>query len=132
MDSTPEKIAFVEQVAKRKGVACKIYGADNKLELTVEEWLALLQNAEEVITDSFHGCVFSIIFRKEFIALINSSRGAGRFTSLLGKFNLLDRIVEDPQQGLVPSKPIDWRVIETILKQWQESSINYIEKALRD
>ena len=131
LDSTPEKVAFVEQVAKRKGIACKIYGADKLLELTVEEWLALLQNAEEVITDSFHGCVFSIIFRKEFSALLNSSRGAGRFTSLLGKFNLLDRIVEDPQQGLVPSKPIDWRVIETILKQWQELSINYLKKALQ-
>ena len=132
LDSTPEKVAFVEQEAKRKGVVCKIYGADNRLELTVEEWLALLQNAESVITDSFHGCVFSIIFRKEFIALINSSRGAGRFTSLLGKFNLLDRIVEEPRQDLPPSKPIDWNKIETILKSWQEFSINYINNALRN
>lgn len=131
LDSTPEKVAFVEQEAKRRGVACKIYGAHNKLELTVEEWLALLKNAESVITDSFHGCAFSIIFRKEFIALINSSRGAGRFTSLLSKFNLQDRIVEEPQQELLPAKPIDWSEIETILKQWQELSINYLKKALQ-
>ena len=130
LDSTPEKVALVEAEAKRQGVACKIYGAHDNLELSVEEWLAMFKNAECVITDSFHGCVFSIIFRKEFVALINSSRGASRFASLLGKFNLLHRIIEEPKQELLPEEPIDWNEVEKTLKEWQEISLNYIESTL--
>ena len=131
MDSTPEKVALVEEEAKRRGVACKIYGAHDNLELSVEEWLAMFKNAESVITDSFHGCVFSIIFRKEFVALLNSGRGESRFKSLLGKFDLSHRIVTDPKQGVIPSEPIDWSAVEEVLAQWQEHSLNYLESNLR-
>ena len=131
LDSTPEKVALVEEEAKRRGVACKIYGAHDNLELSVEEWLAMFKNAESVITDSFHGCVFSIIFRKEFVALLNSGRGESRFKSLLGKFDLSHRIVTDPKQGVIPSEPIAWSAVEEVLAQWQEHSLNYLESNLR-
>jgi exopolysaccharide biosynthesis predicted pyruvyltransferase EpsI len=130
LDSTPEKVALVEAEAKRRGVACKIYGAHDNLELSVEEWLAMFKNAECVITDSFHGCVFSIIFRKEFVALLNSGRGESRFKSLLGKFDLSHRIVTDPKQGVIPSEPIAWSAVEEVLAKWQKHSLNYIENIL--
>lgn len=50
-------------------------------------------DAEYVVTDSFHGCVFSIIFGKEFVAYANRHRGMARFTPLLRTFGLEDRLV---------------------------------------
>lgn len=61
--------------------------------LPVEEWLRAFAQADFVVTDSFHGCVFSIIHRKPFVAIANVGRGIDRFTSLLGYFGLQDRLV---------------------------------------
>lgn len=49
----------------------------------VEEWIRGFIDAEFVITDSFHGTVFSILFNKPFIAIANKSRGIARFNSIL-------------------------------------------------
>ncbi len=61
--------------------------------LDMEDWLYLFSNAEMVITDSFHGSCFSIIFEKPFVAIGNKRRGLERFNSLLGMVGLLDRLV---------------------------------------
>lgn len=130
LDATPEKVALVEQEARRRGVATKIYGADKDAELSIEEWLAMFRDAEYVITDSFHGCVFSTIFRREFAVIINSERGASRFISLLGKFALTNRTIIDANQGSVPTEPIDWQEVETNLKKYQEHSMTFLAQAL--
>ena len=49
----------------------------------VEEWLNALHKGELVLTDSFHGMVFSIIFHKSFWVVGNAGRGMARFQSLL-------------------------------------------------
>ena len=130
LDATPEKVALVEQEARRRGVAAKIYGADKDAELSIEEWLAMFRDAEYVITDSFHGCVFSTIFRREFAVIINSERGASRFISLLGKFALTNRTIIDANQGSVPTEPIDWQEVEINLKKYQEHSMTFLTQAL--
>ena len=60
---------------------------------SVESWIRGFLDAEFVITDSFHACVFSIIFRKQFLVFGNSKRGMTRFMSLLNLFGLEDRLV---------------------------------------
>ena len=47
-----------------------------------------------MITDSYHGSIFSIIFKKPFIAYLNKGRGNDRFFSLIKIFNLGQRIVD--------------------------------------
>ncbi len=59
----------------------------------VESWISGIDNADFVITDSFHGCVFSIIFNKQFIAIGNNKRGLDRFTSLFKMFGLENRLI---------------------------------------
>lgn len=63
-------------------------------QLSVEEWLRGIYDAEFVVTDSFHACVFSILFEKPFVVVGNKSRGNARFESLLKMFVLSDRMVE--------------------------------------
>ena len=72
-----------ECLASEKGLILKIFSADSKSTLTVPEWLAMFRDAAYVVTDSFHGTVFSIIFGKEFKCLYNKCRGSARFDSLL-------------------------------------------------
>lgn len=60
---------------------------------SVETWLRGFFDAELIVTDSFHACVFSIIFNKQFIVVGNKSRGMSRFESLLKMFGLEDRLV---------------------------------------
>lgn len=62
---------------------------------SVEEWLSGIKYADYIITDSFHGMVFSILFKKQFVVLANKERGVSRFTSLLGKLGLMDRLILD-------------------------------------
>ena len=60
----------------------------------VEEWLGLYYAANCVFTNTYHGLLFCIIFKKQFVFFCNPrSQGVERFTSILGLLNLLDRIV---------------------------------------
>lgn len=61
----------------------------------IENWLCGFRDASVVITDSFHACVFSIIFDTPFIVLKNHNRGYARIESLLGKLGLEKNIYEE-------------------------------------
>ena len=63
----------------------------------LNEWLWYFKNSKAVFTDSFHGTIFSIIFKKPFITLKNNGRGGKRFISLLEPINLLDRLFDNPE-----------------------------------
>lgn len=107
LDRTPEKMALVRKVAddtsltpfellpKKKYSEIKsAKELDDCILPPVEQWLRSFVEAEFVITDSFHGTVFSIIFNKPFIVIPNLKRGASRFTSLLEEFGLLDHLID--------------------------------------
>lgn len=64
----------------------------------VEQWLVGFRDAKLVVTDSFHACVFSILFHKPFVVIGNKGRGYSRFESLLKLFGLQNRLIEDVSQ----------------------------------
>lgn len=59
----------------------------------VEQWLKSFIDSKMVITDSFHGTVFSIIFNRPFWVVSNIGRGAARMESLLKMFGLENRLI---------------------------------------
>lgn len=65
-----------------------------RFSVTVKEWLYLFKNAHCVLTDSFHGTCFSVIFRKKFVTLKNNGRGGARFSFLLNSIGLIDNMIE--------------------------------------
>lgn len=98
----------------------------------VEQWLRGFVDAKYVVTDSFHGTVFSILFKRPFITIGNSSRGMARFTSLLKMFNLEDRLVfkqEDVTEELI-NKPIDYDKVYEILEVERKKSKKFLFDAL--
>ena len=104
LDQTDAKMHLVNLIEKETGY--KSFStkspsySENITELIVppvERWIQGFRDANLIITDSFHACVFSIIFKKPFLVLINSDRGATRFKSLLKLYNLEDRILRSNQ-----------------------------------
>lgn len=73
----------------------------DRIQPPVEKWLAGFRDAKFVITDSFHACVFSIIFNKPFVVLGNHKRGMSRFNSLLNEFKLQNRLVSNIDEFLL-------------------------------
>lgn len=63
-------------------------------EPTPEQWLNMLSGSEAVLTDSFHGTLFSHVFQKRFVCLPNDLRGRERFSDVLGILGLEDRAVD--------------------------------------
>ena len=58
--------------------------------VSVEEYLSYIKNADLVVTDSFHGTCFAILFNRPFITLGNAHRGNSRFESLFRALNITD------------------------------------------
>jgi exopolysaccharide biosynthesis predicted pyruvyltransferase EpsI len=69
---------------------------------SVEGWLKGFHDAEFIVTNSFHGTVFAIIFNKPFLTIINNQRGAARFYSLLEQFGLENRIITTADTSMIP------------------------------
>ena len=63
-----------------------------KESMNLYEWMWYFNHSKSVFTDSFHGTIFSIIFKKPFITLVNKKRGAERFISLLKPISLMYRL----------------------------------------
>ena len=104
LDETPEKKALIEQIAKEKNLIpfrvnsrVEDHSAplNERIQPSVEQWLRGFYDAEFVVTDSFHACVFSILFGKPLVVIGNKERGMARFESLLKMFGLYERMISD-------------------------------------
>lgn len=83
-----------------------------KFYATIPEWLYLVDNAEYVVTNSFHCCVFSLIFNKRFGAVKLNGRFSGmntRLDSLFAKYTPEERYIENNDFSAldIPIKPIE-------------------------
>jgi hypothetical protein len=83
LDAGDDTDALVRDEAVRRKLKVKTIPTDVNARLGVQEWLAAFRDAAFVITDSYHGTIFSILFGKAYRCLRNSLRGNSRFDSLL-------------------------------------------------
>lgn len=104
LDKSEEKHNIIKEIADRLNLSLLYVKPERSYEIgcnnleqcaypSVSKWLASFRDANFVVTDSFHGTVFSIIFNKPFIAIVNKERGASRFVSLLKLFGLENRLI---------------------------------------
>ena len=140
LDRTEDKDAFISKFAEKRGLVP--FYANSKVEMPLdidipigerkqpplESWLRGFADAEFVLTDSFHACVFSILFHKPFGVFINHHRGLSRIESLLSPLGLMDRCISDSSQRFYSE--IDWLRVDEILSQWRKKSINFLREAL--
>lgn len=140
LDETEELQELITKVANQKHLAPfsvnNPYEYDNskpleeRIKPSVETWLRGFYDAEFVVTDSFHACVFSIIFRKQFVVVGNKDRGMPRFESLLKTFGLQDRLV-DSSTNVANLRDVNYDVVYEKYDVLKKQSISFLNKHLR-
>lgn len=125
-------IRIARKIAKEKGCqiiftgqfADKFKGVKTICNAGIEEFLSYIDHAEVVVTNSFHGTVFSILFGKPFLSVKLASTGS-RAESLLNLLGLESQLVEDAENGY--SLNINYSNVYTILDKEREKSLNYLK-----
>ena len=103
-----------------------------RVQQSVEQWLQNFIDASFVVTDSFHGTVFSIIFNKPFITTGNKARGNSRFDTLLRMFNLNERLITTPENiDKIIESPIDWESINSMIETSMQKANTYLSDNLK-
>lgn len=106
---------------------------EQRIQPPIEHWLKGILDAKFVITDSFHGTVFCIIFNKPFLTIANSQRGIARFKSLLQLFNLENRLIIDNHSDDFNHfyfESIEWNEVNKKKEALQHHSLHYLTECL--
>lgn len=139
LDENEQKKALIMDVANQK--CLRAFSVTNpyendetkplneRIKPAVEKWLRGFYDAEFVITDSFHACVFSILFKKQFVVVGNKERGLSRIESLLQCFGIENRIVEDTSQ-VMQLPLIDYDTVYVKLEKYRKKSFEFLNVAL--
>lgn len=149
LDPTPEKrqaIEYYSKISGRKVINVldgdpRVYEKNKKIldlpnimgKISAEDLMKLYLESSFVISDSFHGTAFAIIFNKPFLAIANAKRGIVRFKELLGKFNLLNRLALNQDQIPLNSSfldEIDYSSINTHIREDRDRSISWLKNAI--
>ena len=119
----------------KKGLKLKGKGNVKVTEkVDLNDFLKYFKNSKAVFTDSFHGTIFSIIFKKPFITLRNIERGGERFFSLLIPLNLTHRLFENVNcinKNYDLYEYLDYNILYKNLKIIKEYSKNWLINALK-
>ena len=118
-------IRKAEQIASRIGDGCEVIDL-SRVDRSVTDFVSLFRYAEYVVTTSFHGCVFSILFERPFYALPLWNGYDLRYKELLDFIGASDRLV-DRNDPMIPS-PMDYSVIRTSLEALRRKSFAFIEE----
>jgi hypothetical protein len=143
LDKTSHKQSVAEYVSRVSGMQIhdvsvnpydRTIPVEDRVAPHLEEWLAGFADADFVVTDSFHGCVLSILLHKRFIAVGNSARGMARMQSLVDMFGLDQRLVQgiDPEDDgeFFMSEP-DWNHVEQVLNAKREECLEFLKSNLK-
>ncbi len=102
------------------------YGFEHIVDASPEGFVSLIAGAEYVLTTSFHGTVFSVLFHKKFLvqSLFDDGHKNGRSLFFLKQMGLGDRLLENGLDKIDES--IDWSAVEDKLHQFRQNSLNYL------
>lgn len=106
------------------------FGCDG---LSVQDWIRNIAEARIVVTTSFHGVAFSLIYKRQFIVIINNTERGSRITDLLDKLNLSDRYffsVNEAKRSSVWDKLIDYNIVLDKLERLRDESFAFLKNAL--
>lgn len=138
LDDNNDKENLARRIAHAKGLNIK--RANGKVEdpsapveeiiqPPVEDWIKGFASSSYVVTDSFHACVFSILFHRQFTVIANKERGVDRFLSLLKIFGLEDRMVFSAKD-YKPLPDINYERVDDILIKKRLEAIEFLKNSL--
>ena len=136
------EITNIESFAKNEHLITKISSCQysekyfinyDSLMPSPSEWLQNYYDSKYVITNTFHGTVFAIIFEKPFITILQKGSTASqneRMVSLLQMLDLEDRMTDQISEnfGDLMKQPINWKNIKGIINQKKIETDVYFSK----
>ena len=137
LDKDEEKATLIDTIARERslkpyhindGMVNRTAPLVERVHPPVETWLRAFADARFVVTDSFHGCVFSIIFGKPFVAIGNVERGLSRMESLMRLFGLEDHLLTDTSQYNPASSYGQPAAVRQRLEQMQAKSLTFLKQ----
>ena len=139
LDNNNKKNEVIYETAEKLGLKIKFiknartYISENNLKIYIEDWLKYYYYSDFVITDSFHGLCFALIFRKQFLFFMNKKRGTTRFATLINMFGIGDRVIENytEVEEKIKSK-LDYSIIDKKIEIFKEKSMEYLKKVLSE
>lgn len=111
-------VDVIKSLVGQGGKIVTMFLREEQVQMSVEDWLSYIKYADNVITDSFHGSVFSIIFKRQFTVLKNDSGGNSRITSLC---KLL---------GINMNTTKNYEHIQNAMQNKQKEAKNFLHKTL--
>jgi len=138
--SSPRLFKKTQEFAKKHGLTMVVVGGnilkkiknpDSTIHYAVDispsEWLWLMDHAQYVATNSFHGTAFSIVFEKDFYLELSAATNS-RLTNIVRIMALEDRILP-AETDMIPSKA-DYTKARDNMLSLRESSLNFLKNAL--
>lgn len=129
---------LANEIAKDKGLKIVnfahsfvfIKGAKNIIYPTPNLFITLFENAEYVITDSFHGTAFSINFERQFIC-VSAPKFNSRIKSILDLIGEPDRLLDEVDYFKIINKKIDYNKVNKIIEKERRKAEIFIDKVIR-
>lgn len=132
MDGKRETSAIIKYARNNglKIVSCGYYHpwCDENINASPCEFIEMFKHASCIVTDTFHGTVFSIVMKKNFVSII---RGNGyKLKDLLCKCHLENRIVNNFDQDINPGLMVDYSYYDKWIQEQRSLCIDYLKKCL--
>lgn len=129
---------YADELAKKTGLPVIVIKPDKTCKINCkkvkcaspDQFVSLFYNAKYVVTDSFHGTVFSIIFEKQFLYVPDTSKDNRniRILDLLDKVGLKNRIYSGRVSAI--EEIINYDNVRDLLEKERQVSANYLRKAI--
>lgn len=141
LDEPPGTDALVRRIAAERGLRIVRIGRLKDIMKSgfinarangPQEFLGLVRDADFVVTSSFHGTVFSILFEKDFLCVLNNNNRNSRLETLAEQMGLTNRLVRNVN-GFEPKTgyPMpDYTAVEMKLRQRRDESIQFLRESL--
>lgn len=139
LNDNPAMCTFARELAVHKGLRAKIVtfnpmkrapeGIEGVCLPTPEEWVALFRDASFVVTDSFHGTCFSLLFERPMV-VFDPPRFSVRLKDVLSDFSLADRRVADGRDPMrIAAEPVNWSSIKTMKATFSGEAKTFLDGA---
>ena len=148
LDPDKEKIDACRAVRKKLGIneyinltdlnnckeKAKRFEGEEVLDGTsIENFVKAYENADFIVTDSFHGTCLAIIFNKPFVSIANKLRGVKRFESVLKWLNMSKYLFYDiaAVESYVPETDLDFSEANKIILKGREEGLAWLRDGLK-
>lgn len=101
-----------------------------KLDIGPKEFLSMVKYADFIVTDSFHGTVFSTIYEKPYVSVVTNGKADPRMESILQQLGLEEHLVNCKNIDLRSLKQTNYKTVRDKKKRLCEASLAFLHKAL--